>query len=214
MVTHSRGRPPLPAAHEVCGVLAGGPSTSPSLSRFQPCLWSGLGRRGSGTWAARSSQRPAPCLPPADRLCGVSWQVSRWAQKPFEKSTWEGGSLWGPRRPRLPSGRQPTSGDGVPQVLGASLLLSWWLVRGCSLRTGWNVSGPHVLTRVLTKELGFPRLGLGLGLMSSVYHECTGGPSHPTPRLPTRCCVVLVDVPGRRPFHLFYSLGSVHVPGA
>lgn len=41
-----------------------------------------------------------------------------------------------------------------------------------------------------------------------------GAPSLPTPRLPTRGRVVLVDVPGRRPFHLFYSLEGVHVPGA
>lgn len=95
-------------------MLAAGPSTSPSLSRFQPCLWSRLGQRGSGMWAALSS---------------------RWILKPFEKSTWEGRSLWGLRRPRLPSGCQPTSGNGVPQVLGASLLLCWRLVRGCSPRT-------------------------------------------------------------------------------
>lgn len=40
------------------------------------------------------------------------------------------------------------------------------------------------------KGLVFParRLRLGLGLMASVYREPTGGPSHPTPRPPTRCC--------------------------
>lgn len=58
-----------------------------------------------------------------------------------------------------------------------------------------------MLTRILTQGLGFPGMA-------------AWGTQPPTPRLPTRGRVVLVDVPGRRPFHLFYSLEGVHAPGA
>lgn len=46
------------------------------------------------------------------------------------------------------------------------------------------------------------------------WHGGLGHPASPPLACPTRGRVVLVDVPGRRPFHLFYSLEGVHAPGA
>lgn len=67
MVTHSRGRPPLPAAHEERGVLAHSPSASPSLSHLQPRPWRRLGRRGSGFGHVGSTVLSVPCAVPPTR---------------------------------------------------------------------------------------------------------------------------------------------------